>query len=81
MCKVVRSELDLMSKRMCKVALFIYILIFFKKLMKKKKTATWLMMWLNWSVATINTTFQLLDIYKYKLVATSRDARKYLIIL
>ena len=26
---------------------------------------TWILMWLNWSVTTINVTFQLLDIYRY----------------
>ena len=24
---------------------------------------TWMLMWLNWSIATINTTLQILDIY------------------
>ena len=24
---------------------------------------TWILMWLNWSIATINTTLQILDIY------------------
>ena len=35
MCKVVHGELDLMSQKMCKVALFIYILILFKNEKKK----------------------------------------------
>ena len=26
----------------------------------------WTMMWLNWSVATINATLQLLDIYRFE---------------
>ena len=51
---------------MCKVALFIYILILFKKMKgKKKKKLTWLMMWLNWNIVIINVTFQLLDIYRW----------------
>ena len=24
---------------------------------------TWILMWLNWSIATINTTLHILDIY------------------
>ena len=37
-----------------------------RKLEKKreKKTMTWMLMWLNQSVATINATFQLLEIYR-----------------
>ena len=50
---------------MCKVALFIYILILFKKMKEKKKKLTWLMMWLNWNIVIINVTFQLLDIYRW----------------
>ena len=51
---------------MCKVALFIYILILFKKMKgKKKKKLTWLMMWLNWNIVIISVTFQLLDIYRW----------------
>ena len=49
---------------MCKVALFIYTLILFRKLRKKK--VTWSMMWLNWSVAIINAMLQLLNIYRYR---------------
>ena len=26
---------------------------------------TWMLMWLNWNVATINATLQILDIYIY----------------
>ena len=26
----------------------------------------WMMMWLNWSVATINAMLQLLDIYRFE---------------
>ena len=31
----------------------------------KKMIMRWTLMWLNWSVATINATFQLLDIYRF----------------
>ena len=30
---------------------------------KKKKNCDKTIMWLNWSIATINTTLQLLDVY------------------
>ena len=30
----------------------------------KKMIMRWMMMWLNWSVATINAMLQLLDIYR-----------------
>ena len=33
--------------------------------LKIKKIMTWMLMWLNWSIVTINTTLQLLDIYIY----------------
>ena len=35
------------------------------KLEKKKFIMTWILMWLNWSVAIINATLQLLDIYRF----------------
>ena len=31
--------------------------------MVENKWVMWLLMWLNWSVTTINTTLQLLEIY------------------
>ena len=34
--------------------------------LKIKKIMTWTLMWFNWSVATINATFQLLDMYRYR---------------
>ena len=34
---------------------------------KKKKKKTWTLMWLNKKIAIINTTLQLLDIYRYRL--------------
>ena len=34
--------------------------------LERKRIMTWTLIWLNWSVATINATFQLLDIYKYR---------------
>ena len=41
---------------------------------------TWLLMWLNVSVATLNATLQLLVLYRYRLVADPRVARdKFLI--
>ena len=33
--------------------------------LERKKTITWMLIWLNWSVTTINVTLQLLDIYIY----------------
>ena len=33
--------------------------------LERKMIMTWMLIWLNWSVATINVTFQLLDIYIY----------------
>ena len=32
--------------------------------LERKKIMTWILMWLNWSVATINAMLQLLDISK-----------------
>ena len=32
--------------------------------LERKTIMTWMLMWLNWSIATINATFQLLDIYR-----------------
>ena len=32
--------------------------------LERKKIMTWALIWLNWSVATINATLQLLDIYR-----------------
>ena len=33
--------------------------------LERKMIMMWMLIWLNWSVATINTTLQLLDIYIY----------------
>ena len=33
---------------------------------KREENGNEWMMWLNWSVATINATLQFLDIYRYK---------------
>ena len=52
---------------------------YFKKIigkLKRKMIMTWILMWLNWSVATINATFQLLNIYKYKKKNDKRLALK-----
>ena len=42
----------------------------------------WTLTWLNWSVATINATLQLLDIYRYgyrdRLVSIAQNAQKKL---
>ena len=38
-----------------------------RKNLGKKLVMTWLLMWLNLSVATLNTTLQLLVIYRYRL--------------
>ena len=35
------------------------------KKMERKKIMTWTLMWLNVSAAALNTTFQLLVIYRY----------------
>ena len=35
---------------------------------RRKKIMTWMLMWLNWSVATINSILQLLEIYRCGLV-------------
>ena len=34
------------------------------KKLERKKIMMWMLTWLNWSVVTINTKIQLLDIYK-----------------
>ena len=36
----------------------------YRKIRKKKKIMTWMMMWLNWNVTTINIILQLLDAYR-----------------
>ena len=33
--------------------------------LERKKIMTWMLMWIIWSVATINDTLQLLDIYRF----------------
>ena len=38
---------------------------------RKKINDDMALVWLNWSVATINATLQLLDIYRYRLVCNS----------
>ena len=45
---------------------------------KRKNIMTWALIWLNWSVATINTTLQLLDIYRYRyrLLHTNNYVKK-----
>ena len=51
----------------------------FKKIYKKnwkQKMMTWLLMWLNVSVATLNAMLWLLVIYRYRLVADPRDAQE-----
>ena len=35
--------------------------------LERNRIITWTRMWLNWSVAIINATLQLLDIYRYRL--------------
>ena len=37
------------------------------KIRKKKKIITWTLMWLNWSVTTLNVTLKILVIYKLLL--------------
>ena len=34
---------------------------------------TWLLMWLNVSIATLNATFQLLVIYRYRFLKKIKD--------
>ena len=41
--------------------------------LKKIIIMTWMLMWLNQSVVTINTTLQLLDIYRYRYEDHLRD--------
>ena len=41
--------------------------------LKKTIIMIWMLMWLNQSVVTINTTLQLLDIYRYRYEDQSRD--------
>ena len=36
----------------------------YRKIRKKKKIMTWMLMWLNWNVTTINIILQLLDAYR-----------------
>ena len=36
----------------------------YRKIRKKKEIMTWMMMWLNWNVTTINIILQLLDAYR-----------------
>ena len=33
--------------------------------LKRKKIMTWILMWLNWSVAEINAMLKLLDLYRF----------------
>ena len=40
---------------------------------KEKRSMTWLLTWLNRSVATINATFQLLVIYKFGVENSSSN--------
>ena len=44
--------------------------------LKRKRIMTQMLMWLNWSVTTINATFQFLDIYRYRYdtISTSNKA-------
>ena len=34
--------------------------------LERNRIMTWTLMWLNWSVAIINATLQLLDIYRFE---------------
>ena len=54
--------------------------IFFNcgRILERKRVMTWLLMWLNGSITTLNSTLQLLVIYKYRLVADPRDAWDYI---
>ena len=47
----------------------------FKKIgkLERKKIMTWILMWLNWSVVTLNTTLQLLDIYRYRFTLKKKE--------
>ena len=47
----------------------------FKKIgkLERKKIMTWILMWLNWSVVILNTTLQLLDIYRYRFTLKKKS--------
>ena len=42
--------------------------------LKRKMIVTRTLIWLNWSVATTNTTFQLLDIYRFVFLVSSSNS-------
>ena len=52
-----------------------YLKKYIRKIGNKKMIMIWLLMWLNWSVAKINVTLKLLNIYR--LIVNSCDARVY----
>ena len=44
--------------------------------LERKMIMMWMLMWLNWSVTTINATLQFLDIYIYIYIDERERERK-----
>ena len=47
----------------------------YRKIRKKKRIMTWMLIWLNWNVITINIILRLLD--AYRLVCNLVHIHKY----
>ena len=47
----------------------------YRKIRKKKRIMTWMLIWLNWNVITINIILRLLD--AYRLVCNFVHIHKY----